>query len=91
MSREQLIAKAAVDAGVNKTVAAAVLNSILEGVTDALKSGDKVSLVGFGTFSVADRKARKGKIPGTDKEIDIPATKVPKFKPGKGLKEAVAG
>jgi nucleoid DNA-binding protein len=90
MSREELVAKAAADAGVQKTVASAVLNSLIQSVTKALKNGDKVSLVGFGTFSVGDRKARKGKIPGTNKEILIPAAKVPKFKPGKNLKEAVA-
>ncbi len=90
MSREELVAKAAADAGVQKTVAGAVLNSLLQSITNALKEGDKVSLVGFGTFSVGDRKARKGKIPGTNKEITIPAAKVPKFKAGKNLKEAVA-
>ncbi len=89
MSREELVAKAAADAGVQKTVAASVLNSLLGSITAALKSGDKVSLVGFGTFSVGDRKARKGKIPGTNKEITIPAAKVPKFKAGKNLKDAV--
>lgn len=90
MSREELVAKAAADAGVQKTVAGSVLNSLLQSITGALKKGDKVSLVGFGTFSVGDRKARKGKIPGTNKEITIPAAKVPKFKAGKNLKEAVA-
>ena len=90
MSREELIAKAAADAGVHKTVAASVLNSFLGSITNALKAGEKVSLVGFGTFSVGERKARTGKIPGTDKEIEIPAAKVPKFKAGKNLKEAVA-
>ena len=91
MSREELIAKAAADAGVHKTVAAAVLNSFLGSVTNALKAGEKVSLVGFGTFSVGERKERTGKIPGTNKQITIPAAKVPKFKPGKNLKEAVGG
>jgi DNA-binding protein HU-beta len=90
MSREELIAKAAADAGVQKTVAGAVLNSLLHSITGALKKGGKVSLVGFGTFSVGHRKARKGKIPGTNKEILIPAARVPKFKAGKNLKEAVA-
>jgi|GEM_PF-650165 len=87
MLREELIARAAADAGVQKTVAGAVLNSLLHNITAALKRGDKVSLVGFGTFSVGHRKARMGKIPGTKKEIIIPAAKVPKFKPGKDLKE----
>jgi DNA-binding protein HU-beta len=91
MSREELIAKAAADAGVNKTVAAEVLKSFLDSITNALASGEKVSLVGFGTFSVGERKARTGKIPGTNKEIQIPAAKVPKFKAGKNLKDAVAG
>jgi len=91
MSREELVAKAAADAGVQKTVAGAVLNSLVQSITSALKAGEKVSLVGFGTFTVGDRKARKGKIPGTNKEIIIAATKVPKFKPGKNLRDAVAG
>lgn len=91
MSREELIAKAASEAGVTKKAAGDVLSALLGGITAALKSGDKVSLVGFGTFAVGQRKARVGKLPGTKKEIKIPAAKVPKFKAGKNLKEAVAG
>jgi len=89
MTKEELIAKAAQDAGVSKTQAGNVLKSILGSVEGALKKGDKVSLVGFGTFSVAKRAARKGRNPATGKEIQIPAANVPKFKAGKKLKDSV--
>ena len=89
MTKEELVAKAADDAGITKTEAAKVLKSILDGIEDALKKGDKVSLVGFGTFSVAKRAAREGRNPATGKPISIPAANIPKFKPGKKLKDAV--
>lgn len=72
-----------------KKDAEAAINSILRAITKALKKGDKVTLVGFGTFSVTKRAARKGRNPQTGKEIKIAARKVPKFTPGKGLKAAV--
>ncbi|MEE9504839.1 MAG: HU family DNA-binding protein, partial [Thermodesulfobacteriota bacterium] len=65
------------------------LNSVIDGITKALKKGDSVTLVGFGTFSVSKRKARKGRNPQTGKEIKIPARKVAKFKAGSDLKKAV--
>ncbi|MDH4099247.1 MAG: HU family DNA-binding protein, partial [Nitrospirota bacterium] len=65
------------------------LDSTIKGITKSLKKGDKVTLVGFGTFAVAKRKARKGRNPRTGKEITIAAAKVPKFRSGKGLKDAI--
>jgi DNA-binding protein HU-beta len=90
MNKADLIAKMAKDSGVSKAVATKALDSLLEGIKSALKKKDKVTLVGFGTFSVLQRKARKGRNPRTGKEINIPAKKVPKFTPGKELKDAVA-
>jgi len=89
MTKEELVAKAAQDAGVSKSEAAKVLKSILDSVEGALAKGDKVSLVGFGTFSVSRRAARTGRNPATGKPIQIAAANVPKFKAGKKLKDAV--
>ncbi|MDD3535236.1 MAG: HU family DNA-binding protein [Candidatus Cloacimonetes bacterium] len=89
MSRDELIKKIAADAGISQKVAGQALASVLEGITQALKKGDKVSLVGFGSFSVAKRKARKGINPKTREPLKIPARKVPVFKAGKKLKDAV--
>jgi len=89
MSREDLITKIAEDAAITKKAATAALNAVLDGVMIALEKGDKVSLVGFGTFSVSARKARKGVNPQTKKEIKIPARNVPVFKAGKKMREAV--
>lgn len=90
MNKADLIAKMAKDSGISKAVATKALDSLLEGIKSALKKKDKVTLVGFGTFSVLQRKARKGRNPRTGKEINIPAKKVPKFTAGKELKDAVA-
>ncbi len=89
MTKEELIAKAAQDAAISKTQAGKALNSILSGIEKALAKGDKVSLVGFGTFSVSKRAARMGRNPATGANIRIPAANVPKFKPGKKLKDMV--
>lgn len=89
MTKEELVAKAAQDAGVPKAKAGKVLESVLDGIAGALAKGDKVSLVGFGTFSVTKRAARQGRNPATNQAISIPAANVPKFKPGKKLKDAV--
>jgi DNA-binding protein HU-beta len=76
-------------AGLSKTDAEKALKAFSDAVTDALKAGEKVALVGFGTFSVSSRAARTGKNPQTGAKIDIPAAKTPKFKAGKALKDAV--
>jgi DNA-binding protein HU-beta len=88
MSRDDLIKKIAGDAGISQKVAGLALAAVLEGITLALKKGDRVSLVGFGSFSVAHRKARNGINP-KPASLKIPARKVPIFKAGKKLKEAV--
>jgi len=77
-------------AGISKTAADSALNAFMDAVTDALESGDKVVLVGFGTFSVSKRKARTGRNPQTGKPMKIPAKKVVKFKAGTKLAQAVA-
>lgn len=89
MKREDLIKIISEEAGINKKQADAALKATLGGITGALKKGDKVTFVGFGSFSVVKRKAREGRNPRTGKKIKIPATKVPKFAAGKALKEAV--
>lgn len=89
MTKEDMVAKIAGEIGVSKAKAARALDAVLGGVTAALKRGDKVTFVGFGTFSVAHRAARKGRNPRTGAVIDIPAARVPRFKPGSKLKSAV--
>jgi len=89
MTKEELVAKAAQDAGIPKAKATKTLESVLSSITGALAKGDKVSLVGFGTFSVSKRASREGRNPATGKAIKIPAANVPKFKAGKKLKDAV--
>jgi DNA-binding protein HU-beta len=89
VTKAELVSKIAKDAKISKTSAEKALNSFTTNVTSALKKGGKMTLTGFGTFSVVQRKARKGRNPQTGKDIKIPATKVAKFKAGKKLKEAV--
>jgi len=89
MTKAELVDKIAKDAGVTKAQAEKAANSFLEGVTGALKSGDKVTFVGFGSFGVTERKARTGRNPQTGAEIKIPARKAVTFSAGKALKEAV--
>ena len=89
MNKTELIAKIADDAGISKAAAERALTSFVEGVTLALKRGQKVSLVGFGTFSVSERAARTGRNPRTGATIKIASSRIPKFKPGKGLKDSV--
>jgi DNA-binding protein HU-beta len=90
MTKAELVEKMAEDAGISKVAAAAALESFMDGVTKALKKKDgKVTLVGFGTFLKARRKARTGRNPQTGEPIKIKAANVVKFKPGKKLKEAV--
>ena len=90
MNKADLIDKMADDAGITKTAAAAALDSLTDGITSALKRGQKVTLVGFGTFDVSHRKARTGRNPQTGATIMISARNVPKFSAGKALKDAVA-
>lgn len=89
MTKAELIDAVAKKAGLTKKESAQAVDAIVESIAEALKKGDKVTLVGFGTFSVTKRKPRKGRNPKTGEEIKIPATKSPKFTPGKALKEAV--
>ncbi len=89
MTKAELIAKIADQAGLSKKDAEKALNATIASITDALKAKEKVALVGFGTFETRKRAARKGKNPQTGKEISIPATTTPAFKAGKALKEAV--
>lgn len=89
MNKSELIAKMADDAGITKTQANAALDSFTGAVTKTLKKGGKVTLVGFGTFSVTKRAARNGRNPQTGAVIKIKAKKVPKFKAGKELSSKV--
>lgn len=90
MTKVELIAQIADNAGLTKKDAEKALGATLEAITGALKSGDKVALVGFGTFETRKRPARIGRNPRTKEEIKIPATTAPAFKAGKALKDAVA-
>jgi len=89
MTKAELIDKIAAGAGLTKSDASKSLDAALDAVKAALKKGQKVTLVGFGTFSISKRKARKGRNPRTGAEIKIAACKVPKFTAGKTLKDAV--
>jgi len=89
MNKADLIDKMAADADITKTAAATALDSLLDGITKTLKKDGKVTLVGFGTFSVSRRKARTGRNPQTGATIQIGAKNVPKFSAGKALKDAV--
>lgn len=89
MNKGDLIAKIQSDADVTKGQAEAALNAILDGIGGALQSGDSVSLIGFGTFSVNNRPARQGVNPRTGDKIQIAAKNVAKFKPGKKLSESL--
>lgn len=91
MNKSQLVDKIAADANISKAAAGRALDAIIGLVTDSLKGGDDVALVGFGTFTVRERAARTGRNPQTGKEIKIAAAKVPAFRAGKGLKDAVNG
>lgn len=91
MNKSELVAYVAKNAGLSKAAAEKAVDAFTDAVTRSLKKGDKVALVGFGTFSVARRKARKGRNPATGESMRIPATKVPKFTAGKKLKDAVRG
>jgi DNA-binding protein HU-beta len=89
MTKAELIKKVAEEAKISKASAEKAVNAFTDYVTKALKEGDKLTLTGFGTFSVTKRKARTGRNPRTGKEVKIPARKVPKFKAGNLLKSSV--
>ncbi len=89
MNKTELVAKIAKNADLTKTEAARVLKSFEDTIKETLKSGEKVSIIGFGSFETTNRAARIGRNPQTGKEIQIPAATVPKFKAGKTLKDSV--
>jgi len=89
VNKNELIAEVADETGMSKTDASRAVDSVFDAITKALKKNHEVRLVGFGTFHVAKRKAGTGRNPRTGEEIKIPASKLPKFKAGKGLKDAV--
>jgi DNA-binding protein HU-beta len=89
MTKDQLVEKIAGDAGISKKEAQAALKAVTSGISGALAKGDSVTLVGFGTFSVSQRAARTGRNPQTGATIQIKASKAPKFKASKTLKDAV--
>ena len=89
MNKADLVEKIAASAGISKTSAAAAMDTFIDSVTGALKKGDRVTLVGFGTFSVAQRKARNGRNPQTGGVLKIAARRVAKFTPGVELKKHV--
>ena len=89
MKKADFIQAVAEKAGLSKKDSLKVVDAALEVIQNALVAGDSVSFIGFGTFGTADRAARKARVPGTKKVIDVPASKAVKFKVGKKLKEAV--
>ena len=89
MTKAELVAKVAKDSKITKAAAGRALDGVIEGITKELKKGDRVTLVGFGTFSVSKRKARTGRNPQTGKPLKIAARKVAKFKAGSELRKTV--
>ena len=90
MTKAEFITAVAEKAGMTKKDTEAALSAVIDTITDSLAKGEKIQLVGFGTFEVRERKAREGINPQTKKKISIAATKVPAFKAGRALKDAVA-
>lgn len=90
MNKAELVAAVAQKSGLTKKDSEKAINALVESIKEALAKGEKVSLVGFGTFEVRERKARKGRNPQTKTEIVIPGGRAPAFKAGKELKEVVA-
>ena len=89
MNKTELIAAVAENAGLSKKDSEAAIKALTEVITDALKSGDKVQLVGFGTFEVSERAAREGRNPQSGEPMKIEASKAPRFKAGKALKDMI--
>ena len=90
MNKTELVANVAEKAGMTKKDAEKALNAVVESVKEAVAKKEKVQIIGFGTFEVKERGARVGRNPRTKEEIEIPASRVPAFKVGKALKDAVA-
>ena len=90
MNKAELIATVAEVAGLSKKDSEKAVNATFDAITAALEAGEKVSLVGFGAFVVKERAARMGRNPRTKEEVEIPASRVPQFKAGKALKDAVS-
>jgi len=89
MNKTDLISKVAESTDLSKKDATKAVEAVFEAISDALQGGDKVQLVGFGNFEVRERSARKGRNPQTGEEIDIAASKIPAFKPGKALRDGI--
>ncbi len=89
MNKNDLVADVAERTGLSKADSAKAVDGVFDSISDALKGGSEVRLVGFGTFAVTSRAASEGRNPRTGEKINIPASKQPKFKAGKGLKDAV--
>ena len=89
MTKAELIAAIAEKSGMTKKDADAALSAVIDTITDTLAKGDKIQLVGFGTFEVSERAEREGRNPQTGETMKIAASKAPKFKPGKALKDEV--
>ena len=89
INKTDLVLKISEKSGLSKKDCECALNACIDSITEALKSGEKIQLIGFGTFEVRERSARIGRSPKTGETIDIPASKLPTFKAGKNLKDAV--
>ena len=89
MNKSQLAESAASRSGMSKAEAGRALDAVLDSITEALRGGEKVSLTGFGTFEVRERAARTGRNPQTGAQMQVPASKAPAFKAGKGFKDAI--
>ena len=89
MNKAELVEEVADQTGLTKRISREAVDAITSAITDSLAREERVTLVGFGSFQVMQRKARRGRNPQTGKELQIPAKKVPKFKAGRGLREAV--
>jgi len=89
MNKTDLVAQVAETVELPKKDVGRVIDAVFEKISEALKNGEKVQLVGFGNFEVRERSARKGRNPQTGEEIDIPASRVPAFRPGKSLRDSV--
>ncbi|MGV2886165.1 HU family DNA-binding protein [Paenibacillus taichungensis] len=91
MNKTELIEKVVSSTELSKKDATKAVDAVFNTISEALQNGDKVQLVGFGNFETRDRSARKGRNPQSGQEIEIPASKIPAFKPGKALKDQVSG